>query len=384
MNRQSVIYDVIVVGAGPSGTILSYVLAQNGVNVLLLDKEKLPRYKACGGGINIRTAHLIPFDITEVIENTIYGAMLSHKNSSPILRTYHKPLTYMVMRDKFDYLLASQAQAAGAHIIDQCKVISIETKKDRVIVHTTVSTYTANIIVGADGANSVVARSAGLARRSQRSMGIDCQLMVDDRSLAKWNGTVGIECGGVYGGYCWIFPKQDCLSVGIGGPDRYTRYMKSYLMHFIEKQHFSSYDIKSLRGHALPHGYNNTHLAASRSLLIGDAAGFVDPLTGDGIYYSIKSALLAAPIIMESLKGNRTILAEYEKAVNTELVPELQTGRVLSRFTGRFPRAYVKLLTTNDRVWDFFCRILRGQTTYTNFKQKFGPLKFIFQSIFKD
>ena len=379
MNRLSVNYDVIIVGAGPSGAILSYTLAQNGVNVLLLEKEKLPRYKACGGGINLRTARLIPFDISEVVENTIYGALVSHKSRSPVLRTYHKPLTYMVMRDRFDHLLAGQAQAAGTHIIDQCKVINIETKKDRVTVHTTADTYTANIIVGADGANSVVARSSGLARRGRRGMGIDCQLIVDDHSLAKWNATVGIEFGGVYGGYSWIFPKRDCLSVGVGGPDKYAKYMKSYLMHFIEKQRFGSYEIKRLSGHALPHGYDSTHLTASRSLLVGDAAGFVDPLTGDGIYYSIKSALLAAPVIMKSLEGSGTALAEYEKAVNAKLVPELQTGRALARFTGRFPGTYAKLLTTNDRAWDFFCRTLRGQTSYNSFKQKLGPLKYIFR-----
>jgi len=379
MNRLSANYDVIIVGAGPSGAILSYVLAQNGVNVLLLEKEKLPRYKACGGGVNLRTTSLIPFDITEVVENTIYGAMLSHKSSSPVLRTYPEPLTYMVMRDKLDHLLSCQAQAAGAQIIDQCKVTNMEIQKDRVVVQTTMSTYTASIIVGADGANGVVARSSGLARRGQRGMAIDCQLIVDDRSLAKWDGTVSIEFGGVYGGYSWIFPKRDCLSVGIGGPDRYAKHMKSYLLHFIEKQRFSSYKVKRFRGHALPHGYNDAHLTASRSLLVGDAAGLIDPLTGDGIYYSIKSAVLAAPVIMKTLEANRTVLAEYEKAVKTELVPELQAGRILARLAGRFAQAYVKLLVTNDKVWDFFCHTLRGQATYASLKQKLGPLGLIFQ-----
>ena len=377
MNRPYVTYDVIVVGAGPSGTILSYLLAQNGINVLLLEKDRLPRYKACGGGINLRTVQLIPFDITEIVENTIYGAMVSHKNGPPILRTYHKPLTYMVMRDKFDYFLVRQAQAAGVNIIDQCRVLSVDTKVERVIVQTTMSEFTANIVVGADGANSVVARSSGLVQKGKRSIGIDCQLMVDDQSRAKWEGIVGLEFGRIYEGYSWIFPKKDCLSVGIAGPDKYANYLKTRLFHFIEKQRFRYYEIQSIRGHALPHGYHSGSLTTSRSILLGDAAGLVDPLTGDGIYFAIKSALLAAPIIMKSITDGKVALAEYKQVVNNELVPELKMGNSLSILVGRFPRLFVYLLTKRDRVWNFFCRVLRGETTYTNLKRKLGPLNFI-------
>jgi len=377
MNRSCNNYDVIVVGAGPSGAMLSYKLAQNGVNVLLLEKYKLPRYKACGGGINLRTARLIPFDISEVVENTIYGAYLSYKCSSPSLRTYEKPLTYMVMRDKFDYFLACKAQEAGAQIIDQCKVLGIESESDRVTVKTNNVTYTAKFVIGADGANSIVAKSFGLARKTNQCVGIDCQIKVDDHSLAKWDRLVGLDLGGVRGGYSWIFPKYDCLSVGIGGPNRSARNLKSYLFRFIESQHFYHYEILRLRGSLMPLGGNTTSVAAPRALLVGDAAGLIDPFIGDGIYFSIRSAMLAAPVIMKSLVDGKTRLVEYDKEIKTELVPELQTGRVLSRVISRFPQLFVHLLATNDWVWNSFCRVLRGETTYIKLKQKLGPLKFL-------
>ena len=238
MHRKYNDYDVIVVGAGPAGSVISYLLAQNGVSVLLLEKYKLPRYKACGGGINVRTARLIPFDISESVENTIYGAMISKKSDTPKLRKYNKPLSYMVMRDRFDYLLTRQAQAVGVKVIDQSKVISVEIETDGVIVKTTNSDYTASIVVGADGAYSVVARSSSLAQKPNRGMAIDCQITVDDQTLAKWDGLVGLEFGRMYGGYSWIFPKQDSLSVGIGGHHKYRKYLKPRLYDFIEKQHF--------------------------------------------------------------------------------------------------------------------------------------------------
>ena len=127
----------------------------------------------------------------------------------------------------------------------------------------------------------------------------------------------------------------------------------------------------------MPLGGNTTSVAAPRALLVGDAAGLIDPFIGDGIYFSIRSAMLAAPVIMKSLVDGKTRLVEYDKEIKTELVPELQTGRVLSRVISRFPQLFVHLLATNDWVWNSFCRVLRGETTYIKLKQKLGPLKFL-------
>ena len=155
-------YEVVIVGAGPAGAILTYELARMGIRVLLLEKEILPRYKVCAGGIALRTASLIPIDIGEVVEDVIYGIRLRYKFEKKILKTYDKPVMYLAMRDRFDYLLTRLAADAGAAVEEGEKVNYIESSSDCVRLKTETKSLSAQILVGADGANSIVARSAGL------------------------------------------------------------------------------------------------------------------------------------------------------------------------------------------------------------------------------
>ncbi len=96
-------HDVIVVGAGPSGATLDYELARRGIGVLLLEKEKLPRYKCCAGGVTSKAAKLLDFDISEVVEDVIYELSFTFNLGSPYLGQHSQPLIYTVMRDVFDY-----------------------------------------------------------------------------------------------------------------------------------------------------------------------------------------------------------------------------------------------------------------------------------------
>ena len=123
--RQS--YDVIVVGTGPAGATLAYELSSQGIAVLLLDKEKLPRYKTCAGGLTIKAAKLLSFDISPVVESTINGLRFSYKFGHQGTRLCDRPLIYTVMREKFDYFLVEKARDAGAedtpHRLDQSLVV---------------------------------------------------------------------------------------------------------------------------------------------------------------------------------------------------------------------------------------------------------------------
>ena len=106
--------EVLIIGAGPAGATLAYELARLGVKVLLLEKAQFPRRKTCGGGLNLRTVRLLPFDLTPIIENVISGIYFSRRLDHPFARRYPEPFMVTVSREKFDQFLVREAEKAGA------------------------------------------------------------------------------------------------------------------------------------------------------------------------------------------------------------------------------------------------------------------------------
>src|SRR5512143_1231718 len=116
-------YDVIVVGGGPGGSTAARLCAQAGVKTLLIEKERLPRYKPCGGCLSAKTVRLLGFDLSPVIENTIYGAKFTYRSEDPFFIESKNPIAFLVMRDRFDQFLIDRALEAGTRVLDGEKVI---------------------------------------------------------------------------------------------------------------------------------------------------------------------------------------------------------------------------------------------------------------------
>jgi geranylgeranyl reductase family protein len=372
-------FDVTIAGAGPSGSVLAYELAKQGVKVLLLEKHKLPRRKVCAGGITVRAASLLPLDISSVVEDTIYGARLSYNRIPKRVRRYDKPLAYMVMREKFDYLLTKRACEAGATLEDEHEIRDFEINKGNVLVKTNFETFSTPVLVGADGANSMVVQSLGLKQGYEYGLGINCHVKVNPGKLAEWDGLIGLDYG-ISGGYAWVFPKQDCLSIGAGGAFTVAKKLKPYVFELIKAYDLSDHNDQPVLGHLMPIRKATAPLVQQRVLLVGDAAGLIDPLTGEGIYYALKSSYLAAPTILRFLDGKTSDLSEYEQAVNRELAPELKIARTVQKMNSATPRIFFKYLTDNDRFWRAFCRMLRGERTYSSLKKSLSPpLRWLFE-----
>lgn len=365
-------FDVTIAGAGPAGSVLAYELAKLGVKVLLLEKHKLPRRKVCAGGITVRAASLLPLDFSQVVEDVIYGARLSYNRIPKRVRRYDKPLAYMVMREKFDYLLTNRASEAGATLEDGHEIRNIEITKDSVLVKTNFETFSTPILVGADGANSMVVQSLGLKKGYEYGLGINCHIKVNQDKLAEWQGLIGLDYG-ISGGYAWVFPKMDCLSIGAGGSFAVAKKLKPYVFDLVQSYALSDHNDHSIQGHLMPLRRASAPLVLQRVLLVGDAAGLIDPLTGEGIYYGFKSSYLAAPAIFKFLDGKTKDLSEYDLAVNHELAPELKIARTVQKMNSATPRIFFQLLKDNDRFWRAFCRMLRGERTYSSLKQSLSP-----------
>jgi geranylgeranyl reductase family protein len=375
-------YDVIIVGAGPAGATLAYELAKRGIRVLLLEKETLPRYKCCAGGVTSKTVRLLDFDISEVVEDVIYEFSFAFDLGSPYVRQHSQPLIYTVMRDPFDYLLVKKAQECGAELFDNQKVTQIQVNADWVDVSTLSNTFRSRFLVGADGAYSVVARELNMRKNMQYLVAIESEISVPEGELTKWRAQVWADLGCVPKGYAWVFPKRGHLSIGVGCLTPGARRLNQYHEKFLNSLGIGNYAITRASSHLIPTCTKESLVWRDRALLLGDAAGLADPLTGEGIYNAILSAQLAAPVIEDSLASNKTKLDDYQRAVDEKIMPELRTARVLSRFFVRFPHLAFEMLKRRDGAWKAGCGLMSGELKYTDIKGRAGGFKGIFSRLF--
>jgi geranylgeranyl reductase family protein len=376
-------HDVTVVGAGPAGATLAYELAKRGIGVLLLEKEKLPRYKCCAGGVTSKTAKLLDFDISEVVEDVIYEVNFTFNLGRPYLGQHSQPLVYTVMRDIFDDFLVKKARQLGAAHIDGQKVTQIQVSGDWVQISTADDIFRSRLVVGADGAYSVVARELGMGRSIEYVTGIASEIVVPEEELSKWKSRVQVDLGCIPGGYAWVFPKRNHLSIGVGCPASRARQLSHHHQKFLNSLSIGNYTIARSSSHLIPTCTKGGLVWQDKALLVGDAAGLADPLTGEGIYNAILSAQLAAPVIENSLAQDRGKLEDYQEVVDEKIMSELRTARVLSKFFIRFPHLAFGMFRRSDVVWTAVRGLMSGELKYADIKGRAGGFKGIFNFLFR-
>ena len=375
-------YDVIVAGAGPSGSLLAFELAKKGIDVLVLEKDILPRYKCCAGGITFRTVGFLNGILEEVMDNVVTNVTVSCRDDG--YSGYSDvDLIYTVKRDMFDYALIKKAEKAGATVLQGQKVRRIEHNNGRVEVVTAQESYNAQFLAGADGAHSVVAKALGMNNIRDYIVAINTEVVVPDHELEKWRSRIHIDVGCVSDGYAWVFPKQESLSVGIGCMRAKATNLKRDFSKFVESLGFDRYPVSRSGGGLLPICKKNVIVHKGHLLLLGDAAGFIDPLTGEGIYHAMKSASLAAPAIEKSLLINTNCLNEYQRAVNKEIVPEIQTAWTFQRLYVRLQSKVIPILRIDERIWRGCCAMVRGDMDYSTVIKRIGGLKGIYNFLAK-
>lgn len=272
------IYDLIVAGAGPAGSTAAREAAIRGASVLLLDRAKFPRDKPCGGGVNVRAANLLPFSLEPVIERTISGIEVTVNLTHRFAREYPRPLTYMTQRTRLDELLVEKAAAAGTVVHDGEGVAGLDLAADGVRVQTAGGVYEGRVLVGADGANGIVARAVGLEGGRRLAVALEGHYPAGGIAAERWRSALAMDLGIIRGGYGWLFPKADHLNIGVGGWLHFGPSLRQRLNRLVHYFGLGDQAPSYLRGHRLPIRTAGAPLTRGRVILTGDAAGLIDPL----------------------------------------------------------------------------------------------------------
>lgn len=292
-------FDVLVVGAGPAGSATAIRLAHGGAKVLLVDRARFPRDKPCGGGLTGRALRHAPCAVEPVVEHVVDRFKIRLRYGSSFTRRHPEPLVLMTQRRRLDLHLADQATAAGAVFRDGVRVTDLDVGATGVSARLNGEVVRADTLVGADGANGIVARGAGLAEGIVNGVALEANVSYEDIARTHLEGTAVVELGVVPGGYGWVFPKGDHANIGVGGWGSEGPRLRDHLARLAEKHRVDAGALRDVRGHRLPMRRLGARPASGRVLLVGDAAGLVDPLSGDGIYEAFVSAELAAEAILE-------------------------------------------------------------------------------------
>jgi geranylgeranyl reductase family protein len=351
-------FDCIIVGAGPAGGTAAYHLAKKGRSVLVLEKESLPRYKPCGGGVSPIVAEWFDFDFSPAISLKVSTIRYTWQMDDPVeaeLKTA-EPI-WMVRRDIFDHFLIQQAQKQGAELRESTEVTGIEFKGSHWQVNTASGPVEGRYLIAADGAKGSMAKWLGFKERKRRMGGA---LEAEAITQIKDGHMAHFEFGMVKNGYIWNFPKADGYSIGIGTfrggePQNLREIVTEYSTMF-------GVDFKSIKQFGLWDGDQTLH--TQNALLAGEAACVVDPFTAEGIRPSIFSGLKAFEAVHQALSGDANALENYTKVIAEEWGADMVWAQRLAGVFYRLPGVGYRLGVKRPAATQKFGQILSGKLGY--------------------
>ena len=329
-------YDAIIIGGGPAGSTTAVRLAEQGASVLLADKATFPRDKPCGGGMTMRAVRQCPVDPTPVVEELIDQVELRFRYGAAVVHRTNEPIVWMTQRRRLDAFLLDAARERGVEVREGVKV-TIES--GNTIAFGSGERVCADALVGADGANGITAKAVGLGDGIVYGVAYEGNAKYPKLPQDRYARRLVLELADIPGGYAWVFPKGDHVNVGVGGWQSEGPKLREHLKRACEAHGLELDDLDSLRGHRLPLRGAATRIAGERALLVGDAAGLIDPVSGDGMYECFVSSRLAAGAILDLLSGRSQTLEGYAEAVEAELAPLHRASWKLKKALDRWPRA---------------------------------------------
>jgi flavin-dependent dehydrogenase len=277
-----------------------------------------------------------------------YGKALARGNGDP--------LVYMTQRKCLDHFLVQKAVEAGADFRDGVKVGELDVRDDGV----SVEGVEAEVLIGADGINGVTARTLGLGGNRVVGVALEANLPYSKLDRSAYDGRLALELGVVPGGYGWVFPKGDHANFGVGGWEEEGPRLRDHLRRLCEAHDASFDDLEEVRGYRLPLREPGSTLARGRALLVGDAAGLIDPVSGDGMFEGFLSSECASEAALDLLAGRAESLDPYGPRLAKRLATHLWASWGVKVALDRYPRATFRLASTKI-VWRSVERLVRGE-----------------------
>ena len=373
-------YDVLIVGGGPAGSMAGINLIGSGFRVAILDRAHFPRLKPCGGGISCRVykrfEYIEPL-LRSVPTNFVHRVVFESPSGEIVEFETAEPLYAMIRRLEFDNALLDHCKQGGIEVREDVTVSKVSVTNDGVyLTSSSGEEFAASLVIGADGVNSAVAVHTGLRGPWQPTqIAIDGteESLLTDLSVRQDTMYVYYGIGGGYG-YGYVFPKACHVNFGIGYLLEYFQQSvseKPYAQHLKFLEHLKQTGVisgesqqQNFHAYVLPVGGPLKRISAGRILLAGDAAGFVNGFTAEGIYYAMLSGEHAGKVALEALRYKNTsaeFLRRYDNACEAEVGHELRKSVVLQ-----------KRLFSNPKLIDSVVRFANRSTAVRTLLTKFG------------
>lgn len=339
------------------------------MTVKVLEKATLPRYKVCGGGLVSRTMQLVPIDVQEIVGHTCYQARLHFFSSGLSFITQRTtPLVSMTMRAEFDQALLSAAQAQGATVCDRCSVEKVSCHEDSITVVTTSGTMRARFVIAADGALSRVARSMQWEDGRRLVPALEYEVTVPANLLQQFEGRARFDFDIIQAGYGWVFPKRNHLSIGVLSLTSTWHELRAAIGRYLAVLGCASPSLIERHGFVIPLRPRTGSFAKHRILLTGDAAGFADPVTGEGISSAVRSGFLAAQSLIDGQLQQEVVEERYNRLVAHAILPELRAGRLLASILYHCPRLRTWVFSQQgQQLCELMTDVMAGHKRYRDF-----------------
>ena len=396
-------YDVLIEGAGPAGATAAYYLAMQGKKVALVDRAKFPREKACGGGLCV---HIEEFDHIisnwdDFLESKCLRGIVYGPDFMPVDYVSEKPFFYNIRRLKFDNKLVEYAVEKGATLIEGIAVKDFEVYDDKVVTKLrNGEELTSDVIIGAGGSFDMVSRRIRDIekmpmkwRDEDIATALYFEIDVGREYMDKVYGKERISMAHVkyqnLDGYGWSFSKDTVLNVGIGCPRSVIKSIKKknpgwderqYLLDYVEtlkEQGWFPKDIqvnrKMIAGSNIPVGMGMKCTVGDRMLVIGDAGGFVSPLSGEGLYYALDSGRIAAEALGVLFKdGNfdKQHMMLYHNTWSNKWGDDLEWLKVAWHLLMVMPNSLIKYAALDEETKEFFTHMFVGSMPASKIKNK--------------
>jgi geranylgeranyl reductase family protein len=332
------VHDVIVSGAGPAGCHASYILAKAGLDTVLLERELAPRMKCCGGGLLERAARRLDFPIPdEIIEKEIRGAAVYYLGKRTEINLRNR-IAFTVRRDRFDHFLLEMARKVGVQVEEGTVTLGARESSNGVVVKTDRGETEAKALIIAEGFGSITAKALlgpYATHAAAPAMSMNCIFEKTSGNLFEFHmapsrkAFPGFHPPSYDSG--WLFPHRRGVNIGAGGRGMVRGSMEACIANIVASKKEELGELVSneeILSHPWPLALRRS-LHSRKAVAVGDAAGFVNPVTGEGMTYAITSAAYAAVAVRRLLSNQakqKDPLSAYDLMCRGDLIRDIKSA----------------------------------------------------------